>query len=269
MRNLWNFIVQYQVILVFMVLQSIALSWLVSSHGFPRGQWVRFALKWESAWQGRVSEWAQRAELSEQNFQLLEENARLRSQVTNQNGHGAPRPSGTQFYAAQVIRSTWTKSQNHFILDRGSKHGIRVGQGVTNNGAAIGKIIETTEEYALGIPLIHVQLDWSARIGHNGAIGRLKWAGSDHRKGVLLDIPRSANFSAGDSILTTGFQGVFPADLLFGVVSEEAPFFDGEFLNVPVTWSTDFQALRYAQVAELKDRALLDDMENSMNDTQP
>ena len=86
---------------------------------------------------------------------------------------------------------------------------------------------------------------------------------------MLLDIPRSANFSAGDSILTTGFQGVFPADLLFGVVSEEAPFFDGEFLNVPVTWSTDFQALRYAQVAELKDRALLDDMENSMNDTQP
>jgi len=267
MRNLWNFIVQYQVILVFLVLQSAAIAWFVSSHGFPRGKWVRIALEWESAWQGQIIEWSQRAELSNQNFQLLEENARLRSRIAGT--RTSPMQYGSGFIAAQIIRSTWTKSENHFILDQGKKNGVRVGNGVTENGAAIGKIIETTEHYAMGIPLIHNRLEWSARIGNQGAIGRLKWDGINHISGTLYDIPRSATFAPGDSVLTTGFQGVFPADILFGIIADEAPYFDGEFLNIPVIWKADFQALRYVQLSVVDDRNLLDSLEESIITSLP
>ena len=267
MRNLWNFIVQYQVILVFIVLQGFAMSWFVSSHGYPRGAWVRLALDWESAWQGQISAWRHRAELSYQNIQLLEENARLRSRAGSPSAVQIAKRS--QFTAAEVIRSTWTQNQNYFILDKGKEQGAAAGQGVTSNGAAIGKIIETTDGYSLGIPLIHNQIDWSARIGETGAIGRLKWDGEDRTLGTLFDIPRSAAFSPGDSVITTGFQGVFPPNLLFGIVADDEPSFDGEFLNVPVIWTVDFQSLRYVQLTETTDASQINSLENTANQATP
>jgi rod shape-determining protein MreC len=267
MRNLWNFIIQYQVILVFIVLQGLAMSWFVSSHGYPRGAWVRLALDCESAWQGQIYEWRNRAELSDQNFQLLEENARLRSSLGSPSSIQLAKRS--QFTAAEVIRATWTQNQNYFILDRGEEQGVHAGQGVITSGAALGKIIETTHAYSLGIPLIHNQIDWSARIGATGAIGRLKWDGGDRTAGMLFDIPRSAAFSPGDSVITTGFQGVFPPKLLFGIVADEEPFFDGEFLNVPVNWAVDFQSLRYVQLAETTDANQIDSLQNTFNLSTP
>ncbi|MBT6162068.1 MAG: rod shape-determining protein MreC [Crocinitomicaceae bacterium] len=267
MRNLWNFIVQYQVILVFMVLQALALSWFISSRGYPKGKWVRLALDWESAWQGQISEWSHRAELSDQNFQLLEENARLRSRMGQSSvSHFKNR---SQFIAAEVIRATWTQNQNHFVLDQGENNGVQIGQGVIANGAAIGKIIETTQKYSIGIPLIHNQLDWSARIGNSGAIGRLKWEGGDRTTGMLFDIPRSAAFKPGDSVITTGFQGVFPPDILFGTVANEEPYFDGEFLNVPVQWAAEFQSLRYVHLTDTNDGADIDSLEGTFNHSVP
>jgi len=161
------------------------------------------------------------------------------------------------------------QDQNYFILNQGRDQGIRIGQGVTENGAAIGKIIETTNAYSIGIPLLHNRLDWSARIGQSGAIGRLKWNGVDATSGVLYDIPRSADLTPGDSVLTTGFQGVFPSDLLFGTVADEPPFFDGEFLNVPVNWSANFQSLRYVQLTETPDKALIDSLQSTANLSTP
>jgi rod shape-determining protein MreC len=267
MRNLWNFIVQYQVILVFMLLQGLAMGWFVTSHGYPRGKWVRLALNWESAWQGRLAQWSHRTELSDQNIQLLEENARLRSTLGQSSS--SPKGNRSKFIAAEVIRLTWVQDQNYFILNQGRDQGIRIGQGVTENGAAIGKIIETTNAYSIGIPLLHNRLDWSARIGQSGAIGRLKWNGVDATSGVLYDIPRSADLTPGDSVLTTGFQGVFPSDLLFGTVADEPPFFDGEFLNVPVNWSANFQSLRYVQLTETPDKALIDSLQSTANLSTP
>ena len=87
-----------------MVLQALALSWFISSRGYPKGKWVRLALNWESAWQGQISEWSHRAELSDQNFQLLEENARLRSRMGQSSVSNFKNRS--QFIAAEVIRAT-------------------------------------------------------------------------------------------------------------------------------------------------------------------
>jgi rod shape-determining protein MreC len=198
---------------------------------------------------------------------LLEENARLRSTL-GQSSSSRNRNRG-KFIAAEVIRLTWVQDQNYFILNQGRDHGIRIGQGVTENGAAIGKIIETTNAYSIGIPLLHNRLDWSARIGESGAIGRLKWTSGDPTSGVLFDIPRSADLKPGDSVLTTGFQGVFPPDLLFGTVADEPPFFDGEFLNVPVNWSANFQSLRYVQLTVTPDRKLLDSLQSTVNLSTP
>lgn len=267
MRNLWNFIVQYQVILVFLLLQGLAISWFVSSHGYPRGAWVRLALDCESAWQGQINEWRHRTELSDQNFQLLEENARLRSSMGTPSSIQLAKRS--QFTAAEVIRATWTQNQNYFILDRGKEQGVQVGQGVITNGGALGKILETTNDYSIGIPLIHNQIDWSARIGATGAIGRLKWDGVDPTAGMLFDIPRSAEFSPGDSVITTGFQGVFPPNLLFGIVANDEAPFDGEFLSVPVNWVVDFQSLRYVQLAKTKDTNQINSLQNTVNPSAP
>ena len=63
MRNLWNLITQYHIALVFFALQALALGWFVSSHGYPRGKWVKQSLAWQGAWNQKLGQWSRLTEL--------------------------------------------------------------------------------------------------------------------------------------------------------------------------------------------------------------
>lgn len=267
MRNLWNLIIRYQVILVFMTLQLLALKNYFTSRGYPRGLWIQSALVVEGAWQEKISGWEHLNELEEMNRMLLSENAELRGQILNHSGAHAP-SSSRQVIPAEIIRSTWTLSHNFFVLNRGSQDGIISGSGVIADGKMVGRVVEVSNDYALALSLAHTSLEWSARVGRTGMVGRLIWDGRDIRSASLVDVPRRTIYATGDSIFSTGYQGIFPPDLLFGTVSGEATF-DGEFLKLPVQFAADFQRLRYVQVVSAPASAELESLMETIQINTP
>ncbi|MFZ9055630.1 MAG: rod shape-determining protein MreC [Flavobacteriales bacterium] len=265
MRNLWNLIAQYHVALLFIVLQGVALSWFVSSHGYPRGKWVKRTMEWQGAWNQTRSQWLRLGDLDQLNQELLAENASLRAELfALENGNNR-----TQIGSAEVIRSTWTQAANFFVLNKGLKDGIAVGQGVLQGSYAAGKIIEVSESFALGLPLVNQEIEWSARINAAGPVGRLKWGGHAIDRATLLDIPINAQFSPGDAVLTSGFQGYFPPGMVMGHVAEEPAEFDGQFLSVPVVLAADFRSIRYVEISNMEDRNDLDAMSSHLNQEAP
>ena len=265
MRNLWNLITQYHIALVFFALQALALGWFVSSHGYPRGKWVKQSLAWQGAWNQKLGQWSRLTELDALNRELLTENAQLRSLVYAQENEGRE----LSIYGAQVVRFTWTSSANHFILDKGAKNGRRSGMGVSQNGIAVGRIIETSDAFSLGLPIINQEVEWSARIGHSGPVARLVWNAPDISRAQLQDLPRSATFSPGDSIVTSGFQGYFPDGLLIGWISDETPEFDGQFLTVGINLAADFRALNYVETMSVVDWESIEALSQSTPDAGP
>jgi len=265
MRNLWNLIAQYHVALLFIVLQGVALSWFVSSHGYPRGKWVKRTMEWQGSWNQTRSQWLRLADLDQLNQELLAENASLRAELfALENGDDR-----SQIGSAEVIRSTWTGTANYFVLNKGIADGIAVGQGVIQGSYAAGKIIEVSESYALGLPLVNQEIEWSARINAEGPVGRLIWDGHAINRGTLLDIPISAQFSPGDAVLTSGFQGYFPAGMVIGHVAEDPTEFDGQFLSVPVVLAADFRSMRYVEITDIEDRNDIEAMSSQLSPKAP
>jgi rod shape-determining protein MreC len=265
MRNLWNLIVQHHVALVFILFQGLALTWFVSSHGYPRGKWVQESLEWQGNWNQRLSQWDRLTELADLNRELLAQNAILRAELSSAREGASP----TTFTGAEVVRSTWSSNDNYFIINKGALDGVTPGQGVLQNNNAIGRIVEVSDHFALALPIINQSVEWSVRIGSSGPVVRLAWEGGDATRAMLYDVPRSAIFAAGDSVVSSGFQGYFSTGLMLGTVGEEVPNFDGQFLNVPVRLTADFRTLRYVELAKTGGRMDIQSLLSTEVGSQP
>lgn len=240
MRNLWQLLLRNHVFLLFLVLQVLALTWVTRSHGHPRGTWIQWSLRWTGAWNEQLMEVARIRDLDEANALLVAENAALRALLN--------RGSAAQGRGGEVVQMTLARSANWFMVNRGTADSVRVGDGVVSSKGAVGRIVEAADHYALGVPLVNTELEWSGRLGSRGVMGRVVWPGQVVRTGRMQDIPRSATIAVGDTVFSTGFQGVFPPDLPIGVVQRVTQNPSDEFLTVELTWAVDFNALRYVEI---------------------
>lgn len=183
----------------------------------------------------------------------------VRTAVSGQKASG---PRGIEVplrvYPARVIRASDDRSANYLILDAGTADGIAVGQGVLALGAAVGRVHEVTEQYALVLPLVHTGIEWSARVGADGPSARLVWDGKSLGMTQLRDVPRSTVVAAGDTVLATGFQGFFPAGTPIGSIVEEGVDRTGEFKVLTVKLFADYRNLRYVEIIDVGDREQLD-----------
>ena len=67
----------------------------------------------------------------------------------------------------------------------------------------------------------------------------------------LLYVPRHVKASKGDTIITSGFNAIFPEGLLIGQISNvEVNKKDPNYLAITVKLSTDFSKLSYVYLVE-------------------
>ncbi len=258
MRDLFRLLGRYHVLLLFFVAQGFALSWYASSHGHPRGKWVRSHLAITGAWDAQWSSIASLASLAEENEKLARDLAEARGQT-----HSTP---SFRHHPAKVIRSTSHATHNVLVLEKSdSLQRWTPDQGVLSQGFAAGRILEVEGAYALAVPLITAGMEWSGRVRRDGPVGRVRWKIGDPERGQMIDVPRSTNVFPGDTLFTTGFQGVFPPDVPIGrVVDRKGPESE-EFSTLEFEYLVDFRSLRYVEWVERPDATLIDSLLNTFN----
>ncbi len=74
--------------------------------------------------------------------------------------------------------------------------------------------------------------------------GSLFWDGLSHEKVKLTDIPRSANISKGDTIVSGGMSYIFPKNILIGVVEDYSIPESTNYYDIKVRLFEDFGAIR-------------------------
>jgi rod shape-determining protein MreC len=190
---------------------------------------------------------------------VREENKRLRAQIAELKGEGAQITElqtenqhlasllelrdalGLDAVAASVIGSDATGLSHTLVLGQGSSSGLRPGMAVLSNRGVVGRIIDTSQN-AARVLLID---------DHNSALD-----GFDERSrargivaGVVDDgiimkyVDRSEDLKPGDTIVTSGLDGIFPRGLLVGTVASVHREGPGLFLLVQVRPAVDFHAL--------------------------
>lgn len=164
-----------------------------------------------------------------------------------------------QFKGARVIGSSLRFSQNFMTLNKGAKDGIKPGMGIFNPEGVVGRVKSVSENYAVAFSLLNTGLMVSSKIKSSDVFGSVQWDGSNSSEARLLFVPRHVKAQEGDSVVTSGFNAVFPEGILIGVISKVAPDTkDPNYLDLRIKLSTDFSKVNYVYLVENTQFAELD-----------
>ncbi len=189
------------------------------------------------------------------NDSLRIENANLRQRLYNNVGSAAARnaisDSTIQRYriqSASVIQNSIRLRNNYITLDRGSSSGVTKGMGVINDKGPVGIVVATTQRFAKVMSLLHSNTMISASIKSKGYFGSLVWHSTNPKIMELDALPKHAQIQVGDTVVTSGYSKIFPADLLIGTIDTFWLPTGSNFYRARVNLNVDLSSLYSAYV---------------------
>ena len=198
-------------------------------------------------------------ELKEVNKNLAEDNAGLRELISRKDQpvlysvqqDSAKIPDIAYAYdyiAARVINNSTRNIHNFLTINKGKKHGIEPGMGVISDQGVVGKVMSVSNNFATIASLLNTEMYVSSSMKSNGTFCTTNWNGSDPLTSGLLYVPRHLQLFANDSIVTSGFNSVFPPDLLIGTIKSFEIESNATFYKVDIKLANDFYAMSYVYV---------------------
>jgi rod shape-determining protein MreC len=154
--------------------------------------------------------------------------------------------------AAQVIGkdpSPWFRT---IMIDKGSEVGVVKGRPVINPEGIVGLVVEATAHYAKVMLITDPNSAVDAMVQDIRARGIIKggMAGNCSFNYVL----RKHNVVVGDSVISSGMDGVFPKGLPIGQVATIVKREAGIFQDVTITPHVDFERLEEVMVVPLPEQ---------------
>jgi rod shape-determining protein MreC len=256
MGNLLRFLIKYQVIFLFLLLETLSFALLVNSTYFQRAKVVSYTSDMTNVVNGHITSFLQYLHLKEINTSLAEENARLRNQLdwylskdtlVRRTSIDSTRGLRYSYIMADVANNSTSKQHNYITINRGIAQGIRSEMGVVSSDGIVGVVLSASKNYATVVSLLNLNFRVSARLKRSGYFGSLSWDGKDARFMNLSDIPQQAKIKVGDTVETTGYSTIFPEGIFVGIV-DSYKVQGGNFFQLKVRLKCDFKKLRYVHV---------------------
>lgn len=142
---------------------------------------------------------------------LNQENQRLRKMLNFK---------GKSFYeitAAEVIMLTDDPGSQGIIINRGEIDGIKPDQAVISSNGVVGRVHSVSKRSSVVQTLSDQDIGIAGKILRNGEQGIIHISAYDR---LMFDgVPVSETVQINDTIVTTGYGGVFPDNLIIGFVT--------------------------------------------------
>ena len=251
MRSLLNFLLRFKTLILFLVLEVVALAMISTSHNYHQTVFYGLSRNITGFVARRVERGTYYFRLRQVNEELVQENTMLRKRIEGltsapQEGVAAVHDtvSGVNYtyLSARVISNSVNKQKNFITLDRGSRQGVAVGMGVASPSGVVGVVVGVSGNYSVVMSLLNTDFRLSASIARNDYFGSLAWDGTNYRYARLSEIPHHVEVSEGDTIVTSGYSAIFPAGLMAGTLTGDQKR-GGDFISLKVLLSVDFKKL--------------------------
>lgn len=230
MQQLIYFIQKYKYVLFFLLLQFIALTLTINNHSFHRSKFINSANSISGGIYEKGNAISNYLSLEEQNNALIQENTRLRnllskiqytsdSATTSSNIDSLQYHQKYQYINGVIVKNEFRKVYNYLTINRGEKDGVTSEMAVINNRGIIGVTDAASNSYARVRSIINRNTEINVRLKKSSYYGTLNWDGKDYKTVQLVDIPRQAVLTIGDTIITSGRSTIFPEGILIGTIS--------------------------------------------------
>ena len=179
----------------------------------------------------------------EENQQLSEENASLRSQMVDYDKLKAENEAykalaniqeqhpEMSYTSSFVIGRDPLDEFGGFTLDKGTADGVAVNDAViSDRGYLLGMVVEADPTSCKVMTILHPSFNAAGVVSRTRENGILNGNTTYAADGLctLTNLERSTETHAGDQVITTGLGGVFPPDLLVGTVQDVVPETSGK-----------------------------------------
>lgn len=191
--------------------------------------------------------------LKEENQLMMDHNAMLMSKLYINNDNVTLTDSASsdyRFIPANVINNSIYHLNNFILIDKGRKDGIKKDMGVISANGIVGKVANVSNNYASVISMLHPYSVVSARFAKNQHLANVSWETTDYRYGTVKDIPLHLFPQKGDTLVTSGFSNIYPADIMIGTIEEMIDNTSKDFNTAKIRFSTNFSTLRHVYVIE-------------------
>jgi len=163
------------------------------------------------------------------------------------------------FIPANVIKNSTNTLHNFLVIDKGRKDGIESDMGVISSSGVIGIISSVSENYSYVISFLNINQKLSARITSSNAAGTITWDGRSIHRATLTEIPLHIKFNPQDTVSTSGFSSLFPANIPIGTI-ESSVQTQGAHHKIEVKLFQDFSTLRYVNIVRNNHRNEIDSL---------
>jgi rod shape-determining protein MreC len=270
MRNLFLFLARFRALMLFIILEGVALSMVYRTHLYHKASFVNSSNKLVGTIMGHRQNVVQYFQLKEENEKLASENARLRSQQILTDTLPAidsllPESNNKFRYTyipARVVNNSLNHFNNFITLDKGSAEGIQPTMGVIDSRGVVGVISDVSENFSLVQSAVNINSFISVRHKKSGSFGTLTWTGKNPFLLDVIDMSKSAVVKKGDTIVTSGFSTFFPPDHTVGIVHAVNPATGSGFLDIQIVPTNDFGKLNFVYVVQLDKKKELDTLES-------
>ncbi len=280
MRNIFLFIRRFFTVIVFLVLQAVAIWFLFTYNKFHKAKGLGIANEVTGWFNSRYNTMEDFFTMQEENRRLLKMNDSLINLLSSNfvsidtvvtlTRDSIPFDTlGTlRQYAwreAQVLYNTVNSDKNYVQINRGSNQGVHDNMGVfSSDGGLVGQVVNVSPNFSQVMSLLHVQNKVNVLVKKTSSSGTLYWDGKDPRFLNLKDIPKSDSLVVGDTIVTGKYSLSFPPGHLVGTIAQIIPDQSTNFYVLKIRSTANFQNLQQVMVVE---NLLYSDQEKLLKET--
>lgn len=269
--------------LLFIILEILAIQFYAGSSEYTKVKVAGFSNRMAGGIYSQVSAVNSYFNLRHENEALNEEIANLRNRVDMLIGarqdtefadadsvmaliNGNPERT-YEFYTAKVVNNTLVKQENNFTLNKGIRDGMELNMAVIANEGIAGYIVGCTEKFSICRSVLNTSFRTSGRLKGSDYTGSLLWDGRSWEFVILTEVPKYAEPTVGDTIVTTDYSDIFPPDIMIGTVADYE-LINNIYYDIKVRLKANMAALNNVLVIKYPDgteRAKLESMINDNN----
>jgi len=272
MNHLFGFISGIRVLIVFILLEVIAIALFTGSSYYQQTTILKgMHVAWGTIVQP-VNALTQYLSLTAINRQLAEENNRLRNELeyllsstdatVETIAYDKQLMPQYSYIPAKIIENSVNKQQNFIILNAGSEQGVQPDMGVITEQGVVGIVTKVSRRYAFVKSILNTEWKFNVRLKTAGDFGPMQWDGLNYRKSILSDIPQHSHVMKGDTVITSGYSRMFPQGIPIGIV-DTAVIRRGNFHEIKVDLFIDLKKVQYVNIVNYIYRNELDSLKTA------
>lgn len=270
MGRLLLFLFRYRAFFVFLTLEFFSAWLIIQNNRYQSALYFNSSNSWVASINGFSKGVRDYFALGEINTTLADENAALRNQLEQQQQRlrvlegmvvkDSVFAKRFDYIPAKVVNNSVERLTNFITVDQGKDADIEIGMAVINHAGVVGKVKAVSKNFSIVTSLLNIDVMVSSELKRTGHFGTVQWGGIDPAVVDFKYLPRHVSPAIGDSIVTSGFNAVFPEGTLIGTIEEFELSDEALFYDIKVKLAQDFRKLSYVTIIRSKLKVEIDSL---------